>query len=131
MRPDAVNAGVVRGGYVDLPFVGANHAVSQFAQRVNPNRAVASHQPVTSVKQWDVVCKDGGRTSRTCGRVLNVNPDTGEIAVAILAWQGDSGAPVYTVNPDGSVNIIGIASGTAYGFLLAVDSALPLPAGLR
>lgn len=128
---DAVNASVVRGGYVDLPFFGANHVVSQFAQRVHPNRAVVSRQPVTSVKQWDVVCKDGGRTSRTCGRVLNVNPDTGEIAVAILAWQGDSGAPVYTVNPDGSVNIIGIASGTAYGFLLAVDAAVPLPAGLH
>ena len=38
---------------------------------------------------------------------------------------------VYTVNPDGSANIIGVVSGTAFGVLLAVDGLLPLPAGLR
>ena len=38
---------------------------------------------------------------------------------------------VYTLNPDRSANIIGIASGTAFGVLLAVDQLGPLPAGLR
>lgn len=63
--------------------------------------------------------------------MLKVNPDTGELAVLILALHGDSGGPVYTVNPDGSANIIGVVSGTAFGVLLAVDGLLPLPAGLR
>ena len=131
LLPGVVNANAVRGGHVDIPFIGTQHGLSAFVQRIHPNRAVASRQPVTAVRPGQVVCKDGGRTSRTCGRVLHINPDTGDMAVAMIAIQGDSGSPVYTVNPNGSINIVGIASGTAYGFLLAVDAAQPLPAGLH
>lgn len=49
----------------------------------------------------------------------------------ILSLQGDSGSPVYTVDPDGSANIVGIVSGAVYGMFVAVDAATPLPAGLR
>ena len=121
----------MRGGFVDLPYIGAIQGLSGFAQFINPNRRVAGRQPVTAVRKGQIVCKDGARTSRTCGPVLNVNPHTGEIAVLILSLQGDSGSPVYTVNPDGSANIVGIISGAAYGMFVAVDAATPLPAGLR
>lgn len=50
---------------------------------------------------------------------------------SILSLQGDSGSLVYTVNPDGSANIVGIISGAAHGMFVAVDAATPLPAGLR
>ena len=125
------NAGAMRGGAVDIPFIGAVNPASQFVQQINPTRRVAGYHPVTAVKPGQIVCKDGARTSRTCGPVLKVNPETGELAVLIFAIHGDSGGPVYTVNPDGSANIIGVVSGTAFGVLLAVDGLLPLPAGLR
>ncbi|MGV0380500.1 hypothetical protein [Corynebacterium faecium] len=128
---DATNAAAVRGGAVDIPVIGAVNPLSDAVQRINPTRRVAGYHPVTAVKPGQIVCKDGARTSRTCGPVLKVNPDTGELAVLILALHGDSGGPVYTVNPDGSANIIGVVSGTAFGVLLAVDGLLPLPAGLR
>lgn len=127
----AAYGGAMRGGAVDIPFIGAVHPLSDAVQRINPTRRIAGYRPVTAVKPGQIVCKDGARTARTCGPVLKVNPKTGELAVLIIALHGDSGGPVYTVNPDGSANIIGIASGTAFGVLLAVDGLLPLPAGLR
>ena len=131
LNAGATSAGAMRGGAVDIPFIGAVHPLSEAVQRINPTRRVAGYHPVTAVKPGQIVCKDGARSSRTCGPVLSVNSGTGELAVLILAVQGDSGGPVYTVNPDGSANIIGIVSGTAFGVLLAVDQLLPLPAGLR
>ena len=127
----SLNTVAHRGGAVDIPVIGAVNPLSDAVQRINPTRRVAGYHPVTAVKPGQIVCKDGARTSRTCGPVLKVNPDTGELAVLILALHGDSGGPVYTVNPDGSANIIGVVSGTAFGVLLAVDGLLPLPAGLR
>ncbi|QXB19279.1 hypothetical protein SAMN04488531_0907 [Corynebacterium coyleae] len=131
MDRHVTDAHAMRGGFIDIPFIGALHGLSQFAQFINPTRRVAGRAPVTSVREGQIVCKDGARTSRTCGPVLNVNPRTGEIAVMILSLQGDSGSPLYTVNPDGSTNIVGIISGAAYGILVAADAATPLPAGLR
>ena len=127
----AHNGCAVRGGAVDIPLLGAVHPLTDAVRQINPTRRVAGYHPVTAVRPGQIVCKDGARTSRTCGPVLKVNPETGELAVLILALHGDSGGPVYTVNPDGSANIIGVVSGTAFGVLLAVDGLLPLPAGLR
>lgn len=90
-----INGGVMRGGHVEIPFIGAINGLSALVQAISPDRSVAGRQGVNSVQP------------------------------------GHSGSPVYTLNPDRSANIIGIASGTAFGVLLAVDQLGPLPAGLR
>ena len=90
-----INGGVMRGGHVEIPFIGAINGLSALVQAIYPDRRVAGRQGVNSVQP------------------------------------GHSGSPVYTLNPDRSANIIGIASGTAFGVLLAVDQLGPLPAGLR
>ena len=56
-------------------------------------------------------------------------PMLGLVGVAVL--MNPAAGTTCTVNPDGSANIIGVVSGTAFGVLLAVDGLLPLPAGLR
>lgn len=90
-----INGGVMRGGHVEIPFIGAINGLSALVQAIYPDRRVAGRQGVNSVQP------------------------------------GHSGSPVYTLNPDRSANIIGIASATAFGVLLAVDQLGPLPAGLR
>lgn len=131
MEGHVTDGRVLRGGHVEIPFIGAINGLSALAHAIYPDRRIAGRHGVNSVQPGQIVCKDGGRTSRTCGPVLHVNEDTGELVVLIVAIQGDSGSPVYTLNPDRSANIIGIASGTAFGVLLAVDQLGPLPAGLR
>ena len=59
---------------------GAVDPLSDAVQRINPTRSVAGYHPVPAVKPGQIVCKDGARTSRPCGPVPKVNPDTGGFA---------------------------------------------------
>lgn len=56
-----------------------------------------------------VLCKSGARTGETCGPLTAVTKTT----VSFRSWDdyGDSGAPVYTYRPDGSVAAVAILHG--------------------
>lgn len=124
-----VNA--VRGGNVDIPFIGAENFATMSSQAIYPNRPVASRQSAAQVRPGQIVCKDGGRSSRTCGPVLYVDRKKNEFAVLMVAIPGDSGSPVYTLGPDRRANVVGIASSTIGGIFAFVDATPGLPAGLR
>lgn len=54
------------------------------------------------------VCKYGMRTGETCGPIQVASKYT--ITAELRAIKGDSGAPLYRKNTDGSVDIIGLLS---------------------
>ncbi len=54
------------------------------------------------------VCKYGARSEETCGTVAVAGKYT--VTVQLRAVHGDSGAPLYRKNRDGTVDLIGIAS---------------------
>ena len=81
------------GGAVDLPIVGAVNPLSDAVQRINPTRSVAGYHPVPAVKSGQIVCKDGARTSRPCGPVPKVNPDTGGFATHLRPPDAGPGSP--------------------------------------
>lgn len=78
-----------------------------------------------------IVYKDGGTTSRSCGPVIRVNYNTGEIYTLMLTVGGDSGSPLYILTPDRKAVIVGVHSRSLGLFLDAADAVIPLPGGLR
>lgn len=60
------------------------------------------------------VCKYGMKTGETCGPVTVATKYT--ISAEVRAIHGDSGSPLYRKNPDGTVDLIGIASNVHDGF---------------
>ncbi|WP_175934280.1 hypothetical protein [Corynebacterium sp. Marseille-P4321] len=125
------DAGAARGGNYSVPFLGGNTPLTQVTRTLHPNRAIAGRLPVSALRIGQIVCKDGGTTGRTCGPVIRVNADSGEIWALMLSAVGDSGSPVYTLGPDRRAYIVGVHSRGGYGVLSVADAALPLPAGLR
>lgn len=53
-----------------------------------------------------ILCKSGARTGLSCGPVTDIN----ENIVSFRAWDepGDSGSPVYVVQPDNTIAAVGI-----------------------
>lgn len=124
-------AGSTRGGNLTLGLDrGMDNGLTQFARSINPDRAIGGRLPVSAVRVGQIVCKDGARTSRTCGPVVSTNPHTGEIVALLLSAEGDSGAPAWVTGRDGRAYIVGVVSG-GVGPLEVIDASLPLPAGLR
>lgn len=131
LDPHVTDAGRARGGNLTLGLdPGMDHNLTQFARSVNPDRAIGGRLPVSAVKPGQIVCKDGARSSRTCGPVVSTNTHTGEIVALLLNFTGDSGAPVWITGRDGRAYIVGVISGGVGPFEL-IDASLPLPAGLR
>jgi len=56
----------------------------------------------------DYVCKFGASTRETCGPVLNVWKD--EFAVKLPARHGDSGSPIYQLDADGTMHLVGMVN---------------------
>lgn len=61
----------------------------------------------SEVRPGDVVCKYGVVTGRKCGPVTAVTPT--KVVFGAPAEVGDSGGPVYLIQPDGDAIAVGIA----------------------
>lgn len=89
------------------------------ARAHNPPVQLGEPYGVDAVNVGATLCKDGRTTGRTCGKVLGVNTDTGEITMAIDVQQGDSGGPLHMMGADGKAHVVGLlSSGSALGVSL-------------
>lgn len=88
-------------------------AIVDVAPSSLPINAALDGRPVVRVMTADdvrrdnpVLCKSGARTGLSCGPITEVTPNT----VSFRAWDdlGDSGAPVYVIQPDNTVAAVGI-----------------------
>lgn len=88
-------------------------AIVDVAPSSLPVNAALDGRPVVRVMNADdvrrenpVLCKSGARTGLSCGPVTEVN----ENIVSFRAWDdlGDSGSPVYAVQPDNTIAAVGI-----------------------
>ncbi|BBZ27720.1 hypothetical protein MMAD_20150 [Mycolicibacterium madagascariense] len=100
--------GALRRG--DIGFVA-------LAPGVPVSGAIAGVGPVSGatdrIAMGDVLCKVGLPTGLQCGPVTGITPDT--VTFAATTQCGDSGGPVYTVRPDGSLAAVGILSAQTMG----------------
>ncbi|QNP90148.1 hypothetical protein IAU68_10960 [Corynebacterium lujinxingii] len=130
LDPHVKDAHAMRGGSLTAGVLGVDTKLVELWRSFFPVRGVAGRAPVTAVRPGTIVCKDGGRTGRTCGPVLSVRAGSGEIIAVLPSATGDSGAPVYMTGPGGKAVIVGVLSGAGWGRTLA-DAVQPLPAGLH
>jgi hypothetical protein len=74
------------------------------------NPAVAGVEHVTGatdqLKKGEILCKFGLATDRQCGPITDITAS--KVTFAAATQCGDSGGPVYAINPDGSVTAVGI-----------------------
>lgn len=72
---------------------------------------VLSRRPVEGVtidvKAGDVLCKYGNTTGRQCGPVLDT-PTASKVRFNAPSEGGDSGGPVYLIQPDGDAIAVGV-----------------------
>lgn len=72
---------------------------------------VLSRRPVegatADVKIGDVLCKYGNVTGRACGPVLD-QPTASKVRFGAAGAPGDSGGPVYLIQPDGDAIAVGV-----------------------
>lgn len=100
----SVNEGSV-GENADIAIVALNNAAIPGDTRVLDRRPV---EGVTAdVKVGDVLCKYGLTTGRTCGPVLDT-PTASKVRFDATSARGDSGGPVYLIQPDGDAVAVGI-----------------------
>lgn len=93
------------GEDADFAVVALNNAAIPGDTRVLDRRPV---EGVTAdVKVGDVLCKYGLTTGRTCGAVLDI-PTASKVRFDAASAHGDSGGPVYLIQPDGDAVAVGI-----------------------
>jgi hypothetical protein len=84
---------------------------------VPTNPSVNGAEPVRGatgqVTTGEMLCKFGLASGRQCGPVSEIH--SGSVTFAATTQCGDSGGPVYAVNPDGSVVAVGITVGGTMG----------------
>lgn len=88
-------------------------AIVDIAPASIPMAAALDGRPVVRImnaedvrRENPILCKSGARTGLSCGPVTDVN----ENIVSFRAWDepGDSGSPVYAIQPDNTVAAVGI-----------------------
>ena len=109
---------------------------------------VLSRRPVTGVtstlRDGDTLCYYGMRSGRQCGAAFVSTMDADSVSFAATAGPGDSGAPVYRIEKDGSATAVGILKGgsdqlgasatliqpflTKWGLTLDTTPRVPAPA---
>ncbi|MGP9759532.1 hypothetical protein [Corynebacterium sp. AOP12-C2-36] len=66
------------------------------------------------------LCKYGLSTGESCGKLMMREGNRGW--AAMTSYEGDSGAPVYAKNSDGTAQLVGVLSGSPHGSSgIAVD----------
>jgi len=81
---------------------------------------VLSRRPVTGVtstlRNGDKLCFYGMRSGRQCGEAFVATMDGASVGFSAPAIPGDSGAPVYKIEQDGSATAVGILKGSDDSF---------------
>lgn len=76
---------------------------------------VLSRRPVTgvtsSLSDTDTLCFYGMSSGRHCGQAFVTSMDADSVSFDATAIPGDSGAPVYRIEKDGSATAVGILKG--------------------
>lgn len=92
----------------DVALVALNNGAIPGDSRVLDRRPVEG--VTTDVKVGDVLCKYGNATQRQCGPVVAA-PTPSKVQFAAAGAPGDSGGPVYLIQPDGDAVAVGITLG--------------------
>lgn len=122
----------MRGGNITTHVdAGLDKSLTDLSRQINRPIAVGGRISLSSIRPGHIVCKDGGRSGRTCGPVLRVNPRSGEIYSLLFTIPGDSGSPIYIIGRDGKAYIVAVHGGGATPYNSDADAVLPLPAGLK
>lgn len=122
----------MRGGHITTHIdAGLDKTLTDLSRQINRPRVIGGRIPLSSIHPGQIVCKDGGRSGRTCGPVLRVNPRSGEIYSLLFTIPGDSGSPIYIVGRDGKAYIVAVHGGGVTPFNSDADAALPMPAGFK
>lgn len=112
---DANGQQVPVAGFVVSTFDGAENddtdiAALQISKGITAQPDIGGAIPVagwtSAVAPGDVLCKIGATSGRSCGHVVSVSPSKVKFTAAIEP--GDSGGPVYAMNPDGTALAVGI-----------------------
>lgn len=94
------------GEDADFGVVALDNAAIPGDARVLDRRPVEG-VATTSVRVGDVLCKYGLTTGRQCGAVVEP-PTASKVHFDALTETGDSGGPVYLIEPDGDAVAVGI-----------------------
>lgn len=93
------------GDDTDIGVISLSNAAIPTDTRVLDRRPVAG---VTGdVKVGDVLCKYGVATGRQCGPVLD-EPTASKVRFGASGAEGDSGGPVYLIQPNGDAVAVGV-----------------------
>lgn len=126
-------------GYVLMPYQeqGNYQRVGRFAESVHEttwpdiaaikldgnlplDNRVLSRRPVTgatsTLRDGDTLCFYGMRSGRQCGAAFVATMDGVSVGFSAPAIPGDSGAPVYRIEKDGSATAVGILKGSDDSF---------------
>ena len=78
------------------------------ANNILPGGRVLQSDPGLVVTPGEPVCHFGFATGETCGTVQDVNNGWFTMGNGVISQKGDSGGPVYIINPIGQAMIVGI-----------------------
>ncbi|AGB27124.1 hypothetical protein Mycsm_07024 (plasmid) [Mycobacterium sp. JS623] len=92
----------------DIALIALDNGAIPGDSRVLDRRPVEG--ATTDVKVGDVLCKYGNATQRQCGPVVAA-PTASKVQFAAHGEPGDSGGPVYLIQPDGDAVAVGITLG--------------------
>ncbi|MCV7256857.1 hypothetical protein H7J86_32245 [Mycobacterium hackensackense] len=92
----------------DIAIISLNNGAIPGDSRILDRRPVEG--VTTDVKVGDVLCKYGNTTQRQCGPVTAA-PTPSKVQFAAAGAPGDSGGPVYLIQPDGDAVAVGITLG--------------------
>lgn len=91
------------------------------ANNILPGGRVLQSDPGLVVTQGEPVCHFGVVTGETCGTVEAVNNGWFTMGNGTISQKGDSGGPVYIINPVGQAVIVGILNSVWGNFPAAVS----------
>jgi hypothetical protein len=93
---------------------GADFGVIALSSQIPSDARVLDRRPVEGVTAGvhvgDLLCKYGNTTGRSCGRVLD-KPTDDKVQFDTESREGDSGGPVYLIQPNGDAVAVGIDVG--------------------
>lgn len=90
-------------------------------------RALVMDQALPAQEPGQPVCHFGVVTGESCGTVAAVNNGWFTMKDGVVSQKGDSGGPVYVLNPDGSAVIVGLFNSTWGGAPTAVSWQSTVP----
>jgi hypothetical protein len=125
------NVATARNNTRDGAIVGTEQPIDDYesivladgvaANNILPGGRVLQSDPGLVVTPGEPVCHFGIVTGESCGKVAAVNNGWFTMGDGAVSGKGDSGGPVYTINPVGQAMIVGILN-SVWGNLPAAVS---------